>query len=63
MGDITDVTGALKILEITRMTLFRWEDAGILHGFKNVYNGRLRKCFNKEDLLKLAKQKNESAEL
>lgn len=61
MGDITDVAGALAILQITQMTLFRWEKAGIVYSFKNVYNGRLRKCFNKEDLLKLSKQKNESA--
>jgi len=61
VGDITDVTGALKILQITYMTLFRWEKAGIIYSFKGVYNSRLRKCYNKEDLLKLAKQKNESA--
>ena len=61
MEEITDVAGALAILEITHMTLFRWEKAGIVSSSKNVYNGRLRKCFNKEDILKLAKQKNESA--
>jgi len=61
MAEITDVAGALAILQITHMTLFRWEKAGIVFSFKNVYNGRLRKCFNKDDLLKLAKQKNESA--
>jgi len=61
MVEITDVDGALKILQITRMTLFRWEDAGIVNSFRDVYSGRLRKCFNKDALLKLAKQKNESA--
>jgi len=61
MGEITDVSGALVILKITHMTLIRWEKAGIIYSFKNVYNGRLRKCFNKDDILKLAKQKNESA--
>ena len=61
MGEITDVIGAIKILKISRMTLFRWEDAEVVFSFRGVYNGRLRKCYHKDDLLKLAEQKNQSA--
>ena len=45
MGEIVDVTGATKILGITRATLWHWESEKVVVGFKYIYKGRLRKCF------------------
>jgi len=51
---ITDVSGAMKILDITRMTLNRWENRGIITSFKHVYGGRIKKCFDVTSLKKIA---------
>ena len=45
MDKIVDINGAIKILGITRATLWRWESENQIEGFKAVYRGRLRKCF------------------
>jgi len=50
---ITDVSGAMKILNVTRMTLYRWEKDGFLKGFKGIHSGRLKKCFYVDVLEKI----------
>ena len=51
---ITDISGAMKILGITRMTLNRWENRGIIKSFKTAYDGRIKKCFNVDSLKEIA---------
>jgi len=58
-NDVTDVTGAKKILGITRATLISWEKEGLIKSFKSAFNGRMRKCFSISELKKLAGQGNE----
>ena len=55
-NDVTDVTGAKKILGIARATLVNWEKEGLVTSFKSSYNGRMRKCFLISELEKLAGQ-------
>ena len=55
-NNVTDVTGAKKILGITRATLVNWEKEGLVTSFKSSYNGRMRKCFLVSELKKLAEQ-------
>ena len=58
-NDVTDVTGAKKILGIARPTLINWEKEGLVKSFKSSYNGRMRKCFRISELKALARQGNE----
>lgn len=50
MDKIVDINGAIKILGITRATLWRWESEKQIEGFKAIYKGRLRKCFRVSEL-------------
>lgn len=56
MDEIVDVNGAIKILGITRATLWRWESEKQIKGFKAIYKGRLRKCFRVSELKTFAGQ-------
>ena len=57
--EVTDVTGATKILGISRATLCSWESQNVIQSFKSAYNGRLRKCFRIKDLETLASRGHE----
>ena len=47
---ITDMNGALEILNITKTTLIDWQKKKEIESFKSVFNGRRRKCFKISDL-------------